>query len=292
MSEGLKAEGWKNIYVFILPLLLFMLGMIFLPVVGTFWTSLFRDVGFLPRRFLGLANYKKLLGDPYFWQSARFTLLFALVSVALEMVLGTIFALLLNEKLPLRGLFRASILIPWAIPVAISARIWELIYSYNYGLANFLLLKTGICSRPINWLGSSAGAFFSLLLADIWKTTPFVTIILLAGLQAIPEELYEQAKVDGTNFYQRFLKITLPLLKPIFLVAILFRTIDALRIFDLVYVLTHGGPGGATTSLSLYGYKFFLTSDFGYGSAVSVVCFLIAFTLSILYLRMGRFGRS
>jgi len=292
MSEGLKAEGWKNIYVFILPLLLFMLGMIFLPVVGTFWTSLFRDVGFLPRRFLGFANYKKLLSDPYFWQSARFTLLFALVSVALEMVLGTIFALLLNEKLPLRGLFRASILIPWAIPVAISARIWELIYSYNYGLANFLLLKTGICSRPINWLGSSAGAFFSLLLADIWKTTPFVTIILLAGLQAIPEELYEQAKVDGTNFYQRFLKITLPLLKPIFLVAILFRTIDALRLFDLVYVLTHGGPGGATTSLSLYGYKFFLTSDFGYGSAVSVVCFLIAFTLSILYLRMGRFGRS
>ncbi len=292
MSEGLKAEGWKNIYVFILPLLLFMLGMIFLPVVGTFWTSLFRDVGFLPRRFLGFANYKKLLGDPYFWQSARFTLLFALVSVALEMVLGTIFALLLNEKLPLRGLFRASILIPWAIPVAISARIWELIYSYNYGLANFLLLKTRICSRPINWLGSSAGAFLSLLLADIWKTTPFVTIILLAGLQAIPEELYEQAKVDGTNFYQRFLKITLPLLKPIFLVAILFRTIDALRIFDLVYVLTHGGPGGATTSLSLYGYKFFLTSDFGYGSAVSVVCFLIAFTLSILYLRMGRFGRS
>jgi multiple sugar transport system permease protein len=292
MSEGLKAEGWKNIYVFILPLLLFMLGMIFLPVVGTFWTSLFRDVGFLPRRFLGFANYKKLLGDLYFWQSAKFTLLFALVSVALEMVLGTIFALLLNEKLPLRGLFRASILIPWAIPVAISARIWELIYSYNYGLANFLLLKIGICSRPINWLGSSAGAFFSLLLADIWKTTPFVTIILLAGLQAIPEELYEQAKVDGTNFYQRFLKITLPLLKPIFLVAILFRTIDALRIFDLVYVLTHGGPGGATTSLSLYGYKFFLTSDFGYGSAVSVVCFLIAFTLSILYLRMGRFGRS
>jgi len=291
MNQSLKAEGLRG-YIFILPLLLFILGLIFLPVVGTFWTSLFRDVAFLPKRFLGFSNYSRLLKDPNFWQSARFTLLFALVSVALEVILGTIFALLLNEKLPLRGWLRASVLIPWAIPIAISARIWELAYNYNYGLANFLLLKLGFCSGPINWLGSGTGAFLSLLLADIWKTTPFVTIILLAGLQAIPEELYQQAKVDGTNFYQRFLKITLPLLKPVLLVAILFRTIDALRIFDLIYVLTHGGPGGTTTSLSLYGYKFFLSSDFGYGSAVSVACFLIAFSLSLLYLRMGRFGRD
>jgi len=291
MNQSLKAEGLRG-YIFILPLLLFILGLIFLPVVGTFWTSLFRDVAFLPKRFLGFSNYSRLLKDPNFWQSARFTLLFALVSVALEVILGTIFALLLNEKLPLRGWLRASVLIPWAIPIAISARIWELAYNYNYGLANFLLLKLGFCSGPINWLGSGTGAFLSLLLADIWKTTPFVTIILLAGLQAIPEELYQQAKVDGTNFYQRFLKITLPLLKPVLLVAILFRTIDALRIFDLIYVLTHGGPGGTTTSLSLYGYKFFLSSDFGYGSAASVACFLIAFSLSLLYLRMGRFGRD
>ena len=290
MNQSLKAEGLRG-YIFILPLLLFILGLIFLPVVGTFWTSLFRDVAFLPKRFLGFSNYSRLLKDPNFWQSARFTLLFALVSVALEVILGTTFALLLNEKLPLRGWLRASVLIPWAIPIAISARIWELVYNYNYGLANFLLLKLGFCSGPINWLGSGTGAFLSLLLADIWKTTPFVTIILLAGLQAIPEELYQQAKVDGTNFYQRFMKITLPLLRPVLLVAILFRTIDALRIFDLIYVLTHGGPGGATTSLSLYGYKFFLSSDFGYGSVVSVACFLIAFSLSLLYLRMGRFGR-
>ncbi len=291
MNQSLKAEGLRG-YGFILPLLLFILSLIFLPVVGTFWTSLFRDVAFLPQRFLGFSNYIRLLKDPNFWQSARFTLLFALVSVALEVILGTIFALLLNEKLPLRGWLRASVLIPWAIPIAISARVWELVYNYNYGLANFLLLKLGFCSGPINWLGSGTGAFLSLLLADMWKTTPFVTIILLAGLQAIPEELYQQAKVDGTNFYQRFLKITLPLLRPVLLVAILFRTIDALRIFDLIYVLTHGGPGGTTTSLSLYGYKFILSSDFGYGSAVSVACFLIAFSLSLLYLRMGRFGRG
>ncbi len=292
MNQGLKAKGLWGIYGFILPLFLFIFGFILFPVVGTFWTSLFRDVAFLPKRFLGLANYIRLLKDPNFWRSARFTLLFTFGSVALEVALGTIFALLLNEKLPLRGWLRAAVLIPWAIPIAISARVWELGYNYNYGLANYLFLKLGICSGPINWLGSGTGAFLSLLLADIWKTTPFVTIILLAGLQAIPEELYQQAKVDGTNFYQRFIKITLPLLRPVLLVAILFRTIDALRIFDLVYVLTHGGPGGMTTSLSLYGYKFFLSSDFGYGSAVSVACFLIAFSLSILYLRVGKFGRN
>ena len=290
MNQGLKAKGAWGTYGFLLPLFLFICGFILLPVVGTFWTSLFRDVAFLPKKFLGLANYIRLLKDPNFWRSARFTLLFAFGSVALEVGLGTIFALLLNEKLPLRGWLRAAVLVPWAIPIAISARVWELVYNYNYGLANYLLIKLGISSGPINWLGSGWGAFLSLLLADVWKTTPFVTIILLAGLQAIPEELYQQAKVDGTNFYQRFLKITLPLLKPVLLVAILFRTIDALRIFDLVYVLTHGGPGGMTTSLSLYGYKFFLSSDFGYGSAVSVACFLIAFSLSILYLRMGKFG--
>jgi len=292
MNQGLKAKGSWGTYGFILPLFLFIFGLILFPVVGTFWTSLFRDVAFLPKKFLGFANYIRLLKDPNFWRSARFTLLFALGSVALEVTLGTIFALLLNEKLPLRGWLRAAVLVPWAIPIAISARVWELVYNYNYGLANFLLIKLGVCSGPINWLGSGWGAFLSLLLADVWKTTPFVTIILLAGLQAIPEELYQQAKVDGTNFYQRFLKITLPLLKPLLLVAILFRTIDALRIFDLVYVLTHGGPGGMTTSLSLYGYKFFLSSDFGYGSAVSVACFLIAFSLSILYLRVGKFGRD
>jgi multiple sugar transport system permease protein len=128
--------------------------------------------------------------------------------------------------------------------------------------------------------------------ADAWKTTPFVAILLLAGLSAIPEDLYRQAEVDRAGYVQRFFRITLPLLRPVLVVALLFRTIDSLRIFDLVFVLTKGGPGGSTTSLSLYGYQSFVGGDFGYGSAISVVLFLLAFLLSILYLRAGRFGRE
>ncbi|MFB0509135.1 MAG: carbohydrate ABC transporter permease, partial [bacterium] len=263
----------RESYAFVAPLIIFVLVFILLPVIGTFLTSMFRDVAFLTKEFVGLDNYKKLLVDSRFWQSFRFTILFAAVSVPLELGLGLLFALLLNEFLPFRGLLRVCVLIPWAIPAAIAARIWELIYNFHYGLANFVVQSFGFSSEPINWLGTSGTAFFSLVVSDAWKTTPFVAIILLAGLSAIPDEIYRQAQVDGSNFWQRFFRITLPLLRPVLVVALLFRTIDALRIFDLIYVLTKGGPGGSTTSLSFYGYKYFLVSDFGYGSAVSVILF-------------------
>ena len=190
---------------------------------------------------------------------------------------------------PGRGFLRVAILIPWAIPIAISARAWQLIYHFDYGLLNFLFVKLGISDTHINWLGSSLGGFVSIVLSDVWKTTPFMTIILLAGLSAIPGDLYKQAQIDGTNFIQRFFKITLPLLKPVLVVALLFRTIDAIRIFDLIYVLSGGGPGGSTTSISLYAYNYFVSGDFGYGSAVSVVIFLLAVILSMLYIKFSRF---
>lgn len=279
-------------YLFNLPIIFFAIAFFVVPIVGTIVTSFFQDVTFLPRKFIGLSNYKQLSSDPYFWQSGRFTILFVLVSVTLELALGMIFALILNEKFRLRGLLRVAILIPWAIPIAISARIWQLIYNYSYGLFNFLAIQLGITTAPINWLGTPIAAFFALVISDVWKTVPFMTIILLTGLSAIPEILYKQAMVDGCNFYQRFRYITLPLLKPVVIVALLFRTIDALRIFDLVYVLTGGGPGGTTNSLSLYAYNYFLTGDFGYGSAVSVVIFLLAFILSITYIKLGRFRET
>jgi multiple sugar transport system permease protein len=153
-----------------------------------------------------------------------------------------------------------------------------------------LIIISGISKHPLNWLGTGIGAFFSIVIADVWKTTAFVAIILLAGLQAIPNELYSQAQIDGASFSQRFFLISLPLLKPILIVALLFRTIDALRVFDIIYVLTNGGPGGATTSLSIYGYKYFLMGDWGYGSAVSVVLFAIAFGLSIVYVQLSRWS--
>ncbi len=283
----------KEPFIFVAPLILFAFAFIFLPVMGTLKMSVFKDVAFLDKRFILFGNYNQMFGDPSFWRAFRFTLLFTIVSVPLEMVLGLLFAMLLNQTIPLRGILRACVLIPWAIPQAISARIWELIYSFHYGLANFLCVKLGIISDgPINWLGTNVGAFFSLVISDAWKTTPFVAIILLAGLQAIPEELYHQAQVDRANLVQRFTRVTLPLLKGVLLVALLFRTIDALRVFDLIYVLTHGGPGGSTTSLSLYGYKYFLLGDFGYGSSVSVFLFFIAFGLSIIYIKLGRFSEK
>ncbi len=279
----------RDAYIFNLPLMLFAAVFILLPVVGTLITSLFRDVTYLPGKFLGLANYKRLLLDVSFWQSARFTLLFVLVSVSIELVLGMLFALTLNEAIPGRGLLRVAVLIPWAIPIAISARIWELIYSYDFGVLNFLVTHVGLANSPVNWLGTSTGAFFALVLSDVWKSTPFMAIILMAGLSTIPRDLYQQAMVDGANFIQRFFRITLPLLRPVIVVALLFRTIDAIRIFDLVYVLTGGGPGGSTNSLSLYAFRYYVNGDFGYGSAISVLVFLLASLLAVLYIRFGKF---
>ena len=279
-------------YSFIAPLVAILLAFVFVPVVGTCIDSLYREVTFLPRAFIGLGNYQSLASDPGFRQSLRFTVLFVLASVPLELVLGLSFALLLHRPSPARGALRACVLIPWAVPAAVSGKVFELICNFQYGLANYLVQRIGWTDGPVNWLGSTGGAFFALVAGDVWKTAPFVAILFLAGLSAIPEDLYRQAAVDRAGPVQRFARITLPLLRPVFVVALLFRTIDALRVFDLVFVLTGGGPGGSTTSLSLYGYDAFTGGDFGYGSAVSVVLFLIAFALSVAYVRIGRFGRE
>ena len=282
----------KTAYLFNAPLVIVAIVFVLIPIVGTFVTSLMRDVTFLPQKFLAFENYQRLFGDIHFWQSVRFTILFVVVSVSIELVIGLAFALLLNEKLPFRGFLRVVILIPWVIPIAISARVWELIYNFNYGILNYIILQLGISNQPISWLGSPLGAFFSVVISDVWKTTPFMTIILLAGLSSINQDLYKQAMIDGTNFVQRFIKITLPLLKPALVVALLFRTIDAIRIFDLIYVLTGGGPGGSTSSLSIYAFNFYVSGDFGYGSAVSAIVFLAAGVLSLLYIKFGKFRES
>lgn len=282
----------KTAYIFNAPLLIVAFVFVLVPVVGTLITSLMRDVTFLPEKFLAFENYERLFEDAQFWESARFTILFVVVSVSIELIIGLAFALLLNETLPFRGFLRVVILIPWVIPIAISARVWELIYNFNYGILNYLILSLGISDQPVSWLGSPTGAFISVVVSDIWKTTPFMTIILLAGLSSINRDLYKQAMIDGTNFVQRFIKITLPLLKPALVVALLFRSIDAIRIFDLIYVLTGGGPGGSTSSISIYAFNYYVSGDFGYGSAVSVIVFLAAGVLSILYIKFGKFRES
>jgi len=277
-------------YAFLFPLLLFISVLILLPVLGTFLDSLRRDLPYLPGKFVGLDNYLAIFRDGSFWNSVRFTTLFVLVSVPLEVILGLIIALVLNETFPGRTALRAMVLIPWAIPAAVSGRIFELIYNYSYGAANYLTHLLGV--GPVNWLGTELGAFASVVVADVWKTTPFAAIILLAGLAAIDQDLYRQAQVDQANFVQRFLKITLPLLKPVLVVTLLFRTVDALRVFDVIFVLTGGGPGGSTNAVSLFAYTYYAAGDFGYGAAVSVLLFVVALGFSLAYIKIARFGEE
>lgn len=285
-----RGDDIRSAMFFMLPLAFLIAAFILIPVAGTLLTSLHRDVTYLPEAFVGLQNYVRLFSDLHFWQSVRFTLLFVAVSVALELIFGLVFALLLNETMPGRGLLRVVVLVPWAIPIAVSARVWELVYNYEFGLFNFLMQHFGLADGPLNWLGSSAGAFAAIVISDVWKTTPFMAIILLAGFSTIPQDLYRQAMVDGAHFAQRFLYVTLPLLRPVIVVALLFRIIDAIRIFDLIYVLTGGGPGGATTSMSLYAFRYYVSGDFGYGSSISLVVFLLAGLLAVGVIRAGRFS--
>ncbi len=180
---------------------------------------------------------------------------------------------------------KAVILIPWVIPTVVSAKMWEWIYNGDFGVLNFLLQWTGIIDNPVNWLGDPHWAMASIIAADIWKTTPFAALLLFAGLQTIPDELYESAKIDGAGAVKQFWFITLPLLLPIILITTIFRMMDALRIFDLVYILTGGGPANLTETLSVYAYKLlFQTLQFGYGSTISIASFFLILLFSSFYI--------
>lgn len=279
----------RNAYLFLLPILLAILVFILYPVLGTLWSSFFDKNGI---EWVWFENYGKVLGTSDFWQALKFTLLFALATIFFESLFGLLFALLLNETFKGRGILRAVVLIPWAIPTIISARIWQVIYNYSYGVLNHLAVNLGFIPEKMDWLGTSTSAFWSLVIADVWKTTPFVVIILLAGLQAIPGDIYKQARVDGAKMFKRFSKITLPLVMPVLAIAMIFRTIDAIRIFDLVYALTGGGPGGATETLSYLGYEAFNQLQMGRFSAISVLTFVISFAITIIYVKAGKFGES
>ncbi len=269
-----------------LPTAVLLILLILIPVLGTVYMSLFRDVTFLKREFVLFDNYLRLLKDPSFISSLLFTVKFTVISVSLELIFGLLIAITVNESIPGKGLLRGIVLIPWAIPSVVSARIWQLIFNYSYGFLN--LLTDRFLGIKVNWLGTDVNALLSVIIADLWRTSPFVAIILLAGLQSIPKELYDQARIDGAGMFRRFTDITLPLLKPFILVSLLFRSVDSLRVFDLIFVLTGGGPGGSTTPLSLYAYRFYLMGDFGYGSAISAVLFLLSLLTALLLIRSLR----
>ncbi|SER54720.1 carbohydrate ABC transporter membrane protein 1, CUT1 family [Gracilibacillus ureilyticus] len=241
----------------------------------------------LESNFIGFANYGKYLKDQRMWQSLGNTVYFTVVSVSFELILGLAIALLINRAFRGRGLVRASVLIPWAIPTAVAAMMWGFLYDGQSGIIGHYFEQIGIISDASWLLSTSSGGLFSVIFADVWKTTPYMALLLLAGLQTIPRSLYEASDVDGANRFQQFIKITLPLLKSSILVALLFRTLDAFRVFDLIYVLTGGGPANATESISIYAYKtLFSQQNFGEGSVLSVIVFLCVALISFIYVRL------
>lgn len=239
--------------------------------------------------FAGIDPFLRLWQDGRWWTSLRNTAVFSASSVAAEMVLGVAFALLLHRSFRGRGLARAVVMLPWALPTAVMALAWSWIFNDSFGVANDLLQRLGLIREPIAWLGQGGTAMFAMVAADVWKTTPFVTLIVLAGLQAIPHEVTEAARVDGLSAWQRLTRITLPLLVPSLIVALAFRMVQAYGAFDLVYVMTGGGPGGATETVSLYAYQnYFRYLDFGYGSAIATQGVLIAILLVLIVVRFAR----
>ena len=271
-------------YILNLPAFIIVSLVILLPILGTFAISLFRFVTFSEPSFVGISNYLRLFSDEAFINSVLFTLKFVFFSVSAEIFLGILLALLINEKIPLRGLFRGVVLLPWVIPSVVSGRVWEIMFNYSYGFLNFI--AEIVAGLRINWLGTEVGAFLSVVIADVWRTVPFVALIILAGLQSIPDEIYDQSKIDGAGPLSRFFFITLPMIDAFILTALIFRTVDALRVFDIVFVLTGGGPSGSTTPLTFYAYKYYLSGDFGYGSAVSVILFLLTLLVSLFLFRI------
>ncbi len=272
------------------PAVAFIVAVAFFPLIGTIRDSLFRiSLRFAnqPRPFVGLENYANVLQDDRWHNALRVTGLVSGVSVAVELVLGMIIALLINRAFVGRGIVRAAVLIPWALTTVVSARMWAWIYDARYGVFNDILLRLGIIDSPLIFLSKPELTIWAMIGAEIWKTTPFMALLLLAGLQLIPADIYEAAEIDGATGWQAFWRITLPMLKPTILVALLFRTIDAVRMFDLPRVLTNGGPGVSTETLVLYSYNTLFTSlNFGYGSALAVTSFLIVLLISFIYIKV------
>jgi multiple sugar transport system permease protein len=270
-------------YAFAAPAVLLLVIVALVPVALAIALSFERRIlVFHEARFVGLDNYAFLLRDARFWSALGHTAYFALVAVSLEMALGLAFAVLLDAAVRGRGLLRAAVLIPWAIPTVVSAKLWAWLFDADHGLVRRLLPL-----RDVDLLGAPGWAMHAAIVVDVWKTTPFVALLLLAGLQTIPGDVRRAAAIDGASAWRTFRSITLPLLRPTLLVALVFRTLDAFRVFDAVYVLTGGGPANTTETLSIYAYKTMMRAgDFGYGATLSVATFLAVMILAAGYMKL------
>src|SRR5262245_9196144 len=280
-------------WLFLAPLLAMLLIVAAWPLLRTILFSL-TDANLSDLtvwKFVGLANYLYLFSDPLWWRAVGNTLIFTLLSVGLETILGLIIALTLDAHLPGRGLVRAAILIPWAIPTIVSSKMWAWMLHDLYGVVNAVLLGIGVIDRPYAWLADPALAMAAVIMVDVWKSTPFMALLILAALQALPQSIYEAARVDGIHPVQVFFHITLPLIRPALLVAVIFRSLDALRVFDVIYVLT--GNNENTATMSVYARQQLVDfQDVGFGSAAATSLFLIVAMLTTIVVTLGRVNVS
>ena len=253
-----------------------------------FYLSFF-DIKGVRGTFTGLGNYISILKSDFFWKSTRTTLYFTVVSVALEFTLGMLSALLLTRKFAGRAFVRAVFLMPWALPTVVNGVLWAWIFNASYGSLNGLLLQFGLIDKYVAWLSRPLSAMNFVIAADVWKNFSMMGLILLAGLQTIPDTYYESAKIDGANAFQRFFNVTLPILRPSILVCLVLRTMEAFKVFDIIYTMTKGGPANGTQVISYYTYNTsFQYSKFGYGAALSYVMSIVILILAMVYIHFLR----
>jgi trehalose/maltose transport system permease protein len=288
-STRLQRRQRRLAWLLLVPSLAIVAAVAFYPLGRTVYES-FTNQQFLalePTKWIGLQNYKDLIHDTIFRDAIVTTVKFTVITVFFEFVLGLIIALVVNSSFKGRGVMRAVMLVPWAIPTVVSAQMWNWMFNDIYGVINDGLQRLHIIDHGVAWTAQPSTALASVAAVDIWKTTPFVALLLLAGLQVVPSELYEAASVDGANKWQQFWRITFPLLRPAILVALVFRTLDALRVFDVFYVLL--GQRLDTQSMAVYNQATIVqTGDVGYGAAISVAIFLIIAIFVVIYVTFLR----
>jgi len=300
-KRSLQARRSRAAWLLVAPTLILLAGVAGWPLLRTVFYSFTDALLDAPHEYalVGLANYLQfvdgeaygVLADPVWWRAVRNTLWFTFVSVSMELVLGMALALLMNQKFRGQALVRTAILVPWAIPTIVTAKMFSWMFHDQYGTFNDLLMRFGFIDTPLAWIADPGLSMWAVVIADVWKTVPFMALMLLAALQMVPADLYEAARVDGANAWQRFRRITLPLIFPAMIVALIFRTMDALRVFDLIYVLTSNSE--ATISISGYARDQMVAyQEMGVGSAASVLVFMMVAGVAAVFVRIGRFTET